>query len=201
MPQKVRKQLITKYNICVKWYLAQIDLVEKTESDFLSEKEGYSEILTYVKSVLLTKDVEKEKELFNFVRETLGRFSTTYDVNVVNNIDDFKLIYFLTLYFVRDDKFTKGREELNILFFVLHKIFCRLLIIREPSVILNKLDRFFRLYGYSKIKVEYGDIGYYHTMKSVYLMQKETYRYLIEKNIIVPEESFVADYFQKVDDE
>lgn len=198
MPQTVRKQLIAKYNICINLYIEQIKLMEKKEVEFFTENPQHYETLMYIKNQLSSSDKKKKKEIFEFVKNTLGSFSETYDVQVMFNIDDYKIIYFITLYFVREDKKIKHDNKLNILFLTLHQIFCRLLISPKPLVILKKFNRFFRVHNYQKIKDEYGDIGYYHIMKSIYLMQKEIYKDLISKDILITDDAFLVNYFKEV---
>lgn len=194
MPKTIVKNFITKYNICVLWYIQKIEEVLSQEQDFISQNSEYSEILTHVKNTLNSNDETTNKEIFQFVKETLGKFSNTYDINVMINVDDFKILYFITLYFVREDQTTKGRKALNVLFFTLHKLFCHLLIAEKPSIMLEKFDRFFKSYNYEKIKNEYGDIGYYHAIKSIYLMQKEVYEDLIKNNVFSLKDPFIMNY-------
>ncbi len=204
MPKKIVNQLVTKYNVCVFWYIREIEkflnedlklVLKETEYNKDSEIK-YREILTYIKNTLDSEDFTIKKNILQFVKSTLGKFSDTYDVNVMMNIDDFKIIYFISLYFVRENEITKNKKELNILFYILHKLFCHLLITQKPLVILNKFNRFFLTHDYFKIKDEYGDIGYYHTIKSIYLMQKEIFEDLIINGGLDMKDPFIMNYLK-----
>lgn len=188
------EDIIIKFNICTDWYVEKILEFQINESDFIASNSDYVSILEIMKTKLLSE--EHAKQILLYVVEKLNKFSTTYDVNVRKNIDDYKLIYFIAYYFFREEPYTRQRPSSNIVLIILHQLMRKLLIAQEPSVILNKLDRFFRCHSYAKFEEEYGDIGYYHTIKSIYLMQKVSYQEMILEEKIVLEDAFMATYFE-----
>jgi len=162
-------ELLIKFNICIERYVYYI---KQVKNDYLStDKIIYIERLnTLERKISSTSETLK---ILKFSAEKLEKFSDTYNVDV-SIIDDIKLVYFIALYFLREDEEFNDKTMLenNIILIVLHKIMCTTLLAYEPIPILEKLEEFICNNTYKKFEEEYGDIGYYHMIKSIFLMQE-----------------------------
>lgn len=181
--------LIDKFNICIVRYLYQLEKVEKST---ITEENGYLKILDIVKDKLNNQN--DSVYILKFVMQKLEKFANTYDVDV-EVTDDFKILYFISLYFLIEDELCKNEKSKKIILVVLHQVMCATLLAYEPKIILDKLDQFIRHHEYEKFYEEYGDIGYYHTIKSIYLMQQYNAGLFLDKDVL-ESDSLVASYFR-----
>ena len=78
---------------------------------------------------------------------------------------------------------------------------CSSLLSYEPKIILDKLKLFIQKNTYEKFYEEYGDIGYYHIIKSIYLMQEISAKVLVnqEKLDDDSENTIVTAYFKRLE--
>ena len=189
---KPSQLLIKKFNICLERYCYYISEIEKSVDANDIET---IEVLKHIKTII--KSDEQSYFLLESVIDKLGKFSETYNVNI-ENIDDFKLVYFIAYHLLEEDEFCKDKDEKKIILEVLHLIMCKTLLVYEPESILNKVKLFIQNSSFDKFKEEYGDIGYYHMIKSTYLMQKASARLLMDETILESENSLIASYFAKV---
>jgi len=189
---KPSQLLIKKFNICLERYYYYISEIEKSVDANDIET---IEVLKHIKTII--KSDEQSYFLLESVMDKLGKFSETYNVDI-ENIDDFKLVYFIAYHLLEEDEFCKDKDEKKIILEVLHLIMCKTLLVYEPESILNKVKLFIQNSSFDKFKEEYGDIGYYHMIKSTYLMQKASARLLMDETILESENSLIASYFAKV---
>lgn len=183
--------LINKFNLCCIRYLHYLEKVEKT---VLLDSDGYIDILKIVRDKINNQN--DSYIILKFVMQKLVKFADTYDVDV-EVTDDFKIIYFISLYFLLEDDDVKHNASKKIILLVMHQVMCSTLLAYEPKIILDKLDQFIRRHSWDKFYEEYGDIGYYHTIKSIYFMQEYNAISLIDKDEI-KSNSIVASYFKGI---
>lgn len=182
---------IDKFNICIARYIYYINELDK---ELLIHLEDNVAILEE-----LNRRLESEEEnvkLLDFVIDKLKKFSKLYDVDI-ENIDDFKITYFIALSFIEDQFFTDDKSK-KIILVVLHRIMCSSLLAYEPNIILDKLKLFIQRNSYQKFYEEYGDIGYYHTIKSIYLMQEISAKTLINEEELNNQSTVISNYFKRI---
>lgn len=182
--------LVDKFNICSIRYLYYLEKVKKTT---FSDSTEYINMLDFIKREMNNQD--SSILILKFVMQKLEKFAETYDVDV-EITDDFKIIYFISLYFLRENSYCKEQEAKKIILVILHQVMCATLLAYEPKIILDKLDQFIRKHDYDKFYEEYGDIGYYHMIKSIYFMQRYNATSLMDKDIL-ESGTFVASYFKE----
>lgn len=187
------KTLIDKFNICLDRYDYYIKDIEHEAFDFGNQTE-YKRLIDILKNKINSE--EENIKILEFALDKLEAFSDTYNVNV-KIIDDFKLVYFIALYFLWEDEDFNDETilENNLILIVLHKVMCTTLLAYEPMPILNKLEEFIKKNPYKRFKDEYGDIGYYHMVKSIYLMQELNVKAFISEDDL-QKDDFILSYFK-----
>lgn len=168
------KSLVDIFNICLANYNYYIN---KTKDNLIDNDSKYFEILGTLKIKINTE--EYTINLLEYVIEKLSAFSNLYNVDI-SKFDDMKINYFISLYFLEEDKEYCNLCEKKIILVVLHKIMSSTLLSYEPKIMLDKLKLFIHKNSYDTFHSEYGEIGYYHMMKSIYLMQKVSAELLID---------------------
>lgn len=143
---------------------------------------------------ILKKLNDEQENILKFIIDKLTCFGKTYNVDI-EIIDDFKITYFIALYFLKSN-YDNSLKKLILV--ILHEIMCDSLISYEPKIMLEKLKTFINNNSVDKFTEEYGDIGYYHTIKAIYLMQKTSAKLLIDENNI-SDDSIVGKYFKDMD--
>ncbi len=188
------KTLIDKFNICLDRYDYYIKSVEQETFKFGNQTE-YKRLIDILKNKINSE--EENIKILEFALDKLEAFSDTYNVNV-KIIDDFKLVYFIALYFLWEDEDFNDETilENNIILIVLHRVMCTTLLAYEPLPILNKLEEFIKKNPYSRFKDEYGDIGYYHMIKSIYLMQELNVKAFISDDDL-QKDDLILSYFKE----